>query len=133
MNPSEETAIAVAVVEQDDHLLIGPRPAGVPLAGCWEFPGGKIQPGETPAQAAVRECQEETGLQVRALGSYLTHVQHYEHGCLRLHFIRCQPIDDRPTAAQPFVWVPRSALSQYTFPAGNRRLLERLVGEREEE
>ena len=129
MNSGQETAIAIAVVQQHDQLLIGPRPAGVALAGYWEFPGGKIRPGETPAEAAVRECQEETGLQVRAHGTYLTHLQDYEHGRVRLHFIRCEPINLQPTPAPPFVWVPRSSLSDYDFPAGNQRMLERLEGE----
>src|SRR5437764_2006476 len=58
------TPIAVAVVEKDGHFLVGQRPEGVSLAGLWEFPGGKIEPGESPEAAAVRECLEETGVDV---------------------------------------------------------------------
>ena len=50
------TDIAIAVVEQAGAFLIGQRPAGAPLAGLWEFPGGKSEPGETPEAAATREC-----------------------------------------------------------------------------
>ena len=49
------TAIAVAVVEHDDRFLVGQRPAGKPLAGYWEFPGGRVEEGESPQQAAIRE------------------------------------------------------------------------------
>lgn len=56
------TPIAIAVVQHADQFLIGQRPAGLVLSGYWEFPGGKIQLGETPEAAAVRECLEETGL-----------------------------------------------------------------------
>ena len=49
-----EVRIAIAVIEQDGHFLIGKRPCGEPLAGLWEFPGGKIEPGETPQAAAAQ-------------------------------------------------------------------------------
>ena len=58
------TEIAVAVVERDGSFLIGLRTAGLSLAGMAEFPGGKVEPGESPSAAAVRECLEETGLQI---------------------------------------------------------------------
>ncbi|MBI3839784.1 MAG: NUDIX domain-containing protein, partial [Planctomycetia bacterium] len=57
--------IAVAVVEGDGKFLIGQRETGVPLAGLWEFPGGKVEPGEPAENAAIRECLEETGWLVR--------------------------------------------------------------------
>lgn len=53
-------SIAIAVVQRGEQFLIGQRPLGVALAGLWEFPGGKVLPGESPEAAAVRECQEET-------------------------------------------------------------------------
>jgi 8-oxo-dGTP diphosphatase len=122
------TQIAIAVVEQDDCFLIGQRPLGVPLAGLWEFPGGKIEEGETPEAAAVRECLEETGLNVEALFRYPPHVQSYDHGNVELHFIACRPC--RGSAIEPhepFRWVRRGDLSQYEFPAGNRGLLQLLT------
>jgi 8-oxo-dGTP diphosphatase len=122
------TQIAIAVVEQDDHFLIGQRPLGVPLAGLWEFPGGKIEQGETPEAAAVRECREETGLSVEALFCYPPHDQQYDYGQVELHFIGCRlsrrsAIEPR----EPFLWVRRGDLSQYEFPAGNRGLLQLLT------
>src|SRR4051812_46830278 len=60
----KSTLVAIAVVEHDGKSLVGERPAGVALAGFAEFPGGKVEPGESPEAAAVRECIEESGLQV---------------------------------------------------------------------
>src|SRR5262245_8496491 len=102
------TLIAIAVVEQEGRFLIGQRPAGIPLAGLWEFPGGKIEQGEKPEAAAVRECLEETGLVVEPLFRYPEHVQEYEHDRVQLFFIACRI---RPGSAcepkAPFRWVAR--------------------------
>ena len=64
MEPTSErpTLVAIAVVEHDGCFLVGVRPEGKPLAGFAEFPGGKVDHGETPEQAAIRECREESGL-----------------------------------------------------------------------
>ena len=115
--------IAIAVVEQNDHFLIGERPTGVALAGMWEFPGGKIEPGESPAEAAVRECWEETGLEVIAGEAYPRQEQVYTHGTVELHFIACFLPANQPEPRAPFRWVKRTDLAKYDFPAGNRPLL----------
>jgi 8-oxo-dGTP diphosphatase len=122
------TPIAIAVVEHQNQFLIGERPPGVPLAGLWEFPGGKIEPGESPESAAARECLEETGVAVEALFRYPALVEEYEHGQVELHFIACRPLvtplrDPTP----PFRWVARADLARYEFPRGNRRLLQLLL------
>ena len=127
--PQPTTQIAVAVVEQSNQFLIGQRPPGVALAGLWEFPGGKLLPGETPEAAAVRECLEETGLAVQPLFSYPQHVQDYAHATVQLHFIACAPVDPRVDVLTPFRWVQRADLARYEFPAGNRQLLAQLLQE----
>jgi 8-oxo-dGTP diphosphatase len=121
------TEIAVAVVEQDGHYLIGQRPAGVPLAGLWEFPGGKIEAGESPENAAVRETQEEAGIEIVVDGEYPEVVHQYDHGKLRLHFFRCRPRDDRQSPTSRFQWVPRASLRNYEFPAANAGLIAYLL------
>ncbi len=70
---SPRVEIAIAVVERDGQFLIGLRPEGESLAGYWEFPGGKLDPGEQAADAARRECLEETGLEVRIVGDVPGH------------------------------------------------------------
>ena len=122
------TPIAIAVVEHEGSFLIGQRPIGLPLAGLWEFPGGKIEPGESPEAAATRECLEETGLRVEPLFRYPPHVQVYDHDRVALHFIACRPIDAlTPKPRLPFGWIPRAQLSNYEFPVGNRGLLQMLI------
>lgn len=121
------TLIAIAVVEHEGNFLIGQRPAGVALAGLWEFPGGKIESGETPEAAAVRECVEETGLLVEALFRYSDRVQQYEYDRVDLFFIACRLSPAaQPPPREPFRWVRRDELERYEFPAGNTALLELL-------
>jgi 8-oxo-dGTP diphosphatase len=123
------TPIAIAVVEQEGQFLVGQRPAGVPLAGLWEFPGGKIERGETPEAAAVRECLEETGVEAAPLFRYPEHVQAYDHDRVRLHFIACRPQNEKSAnpPREPFRWVGRVDLAALTFPAGNAALIELLL------
>jgi mutator protein MutT len=125
---SNPTEIAVAVVEWEGRFLVGRRPPGVALGGLWEFPGGKIEPGETPEQAAVRECGEETGIVVRVVASYPEHTQQYDHGCVRLHFLACCPVESDAMPRLPFAWVERHQLKELEFPAGNAALVEKLCG-----
>jgi mutator protein MutT len=126
-------AIAVAVVQRRGvtnrgvEFLIGLRPEGAPLAGYWEFPGGKVQTGEAAEAAAVRECQEETGLAVHVLSEYPAVAHSYAHGHLLLRFFACEVVGD--SALEPdsrFRWVPRRELADYQFPPANRALLAAL-------
>lgn len=120
------TQVAIAVVEHQGHYLIGQRPSGVPLAGLWEFPGGKIEPGETPKVAALRECREEAGLDVVVTGTYPTVEHQYDHGRVHLAFFACRPADLRQRPKPPFEWVAAARLADYKFPPANTALLEYL-------
>jgi mutator protein MutT len=124
----QRVEIAVAVVEDDGRFLIGRRAEGGPLAGYWEFPGGKIHPGETPEQAAVRECLEETGLLVRAVRRYLEVAHDYAHAPLRLHFFGCSVVQQERPLDERFRWARADELARYAFPPGNAQLLELLAG-----
>lgn len=119
--------IAVAVVEREEHFLVGPRAEGKPLAGYWEFPGGRIESGESPTAAAVRECREETALDVIAVGSYCEVLHTYAHGRLQLHFIACQPCEPQQPPAPPFQWIARQELARLAFPPANARVLAMLL------
>jgi 8-oxo-dGTP diphosphatase len=122
------TPIAIAVVEHDNHFLIGQRPPDVPLPGYWEFPGGKVEPGETPSETAKRECFEEAGLMVTIGPSYPEVVHQYDHDRLKLYFFACQPTDATMVPKPPFRWVERHDLAQYRFPPANSGLLTYLLG-----
>jgi 8-oxo-dGTP diphosphatase len=123
--------IAVAVVEHDGKFLVGMRGPGKPLAGFSEFPGGKIHSGETPAEAAARECREETGLSVVVGEPYPTVEHDYPHSRLTLHFFRCTLANPAGNASpvEPFRWVNSAELIRLEFPAANRSLLAELAAE----
>lgn len=129
MNTQAPTLIAVAVVRRGDCVLIGPRPEGVPLAGYWEFPGGKILSQETPADAATRECFEETGLRIRVSNTAAVVEHRYDHGTLRIHFLDALPVEPQVAPLSPFRWIPITELDEYDFPPANDTVLETLKAE----
>ncbi len=99
--------VAVAVIVQDDgRFLLASRPKGKPYAGYWEFPGGKIEPGETPLHALNRELQEELGMQLLKAEPWITRHFKYAHAEVRLHFFRVTQWQGNPIAreAQQLVW-----------------------------
>lgn len=120
-------SIAIAVVEHEGKYLLQQRTSAQVLAGKWEFPGGKIEPGESPAEAAVRETLEETGLAVRAERTLLEVRHAYEHATVQLHFIRCVLAASSPQR-EGTRWVTAAELSDYDFPAANLPLLKMLAG-----
>ncbi|HQR03927.1 MAG: Nudix family hydrolase [Proteobacteria bacterium] len=83
------TGVAAAVIERPDGaFLLGQRAEGSAYAGYWEFPGGKVEDGETPHQAVVRELQEELGIRVTVATPWLMREHRYEHAHVRIHFFR---------------------------------------------
>ena len=87
---SEVIEVAAAVILRADgsEFLLAQRPAGKVYAGYWEFPGGKVEPGETVRAALVRELREELGISVSACSPWLTRVFTYPHATVRLNFWR---------------------------------------------
>lgn len=80
--------VAGTLIDADGRFLLGSRPEGKPYAGYWEFPGGKIEPGETPFAALRREFHEELGVTVEEATPWLSKVHVYEHATVRLRFYR---------------------------------------------
>jgi 8-oxo-dGTP diphosphatase len=124
------TIVAVAVVKHDGKFLVGVRSADGPLPGFAEFPGGKVDAGELPTDAAIRECFEESGLQLEVLRELYTTQHRYDHGLLEIHFYLCQPIAGSPTnPTPPFRWVDADELETLNFPAANVAVLELLLAD----
>ena len=123
------TRVAIAIVEHKGQFLVGICPAGVPLAGLAEFPGGKIHDGETAAAAAARECREETGLQIVVDREFFSTTHRYDHGLLEIHFFlgRLAP-GERSIPISPFRWVTANELAMLKFPAANAPVTEILLG-----
>ena len=117
------------MIEFNDQFLVGPRPDHTVLAGKWEFPGGKVEPPESPPQAAVRECREETGCRVEVEKRLLMQTVQYDHGTVELHFYLCRLSKEAasPLPHKPFQWVLRQDLHNYDFPSGNAQLIRMLV------
>jgi 8-oxo-dGTP diphosphatase len=89
--------VAAAVIERPDGtFLLAQRPEGKPYPGYWEFPGGKIEAGEDPHAALVRELREELGIEVREATPWVTRVYAYTHATVRLHFLRVARWDGEP-------------------------------------
>jgi 8-oxo-dGTP diphosphatase len=120
-------SVGIALVERGGRYLIRQRPAveGSPMPGFWEFPGGKCEGVETPGEAAVRECREETGLRVRLLGLRRLIEHEYPHGRVRLHYYDCLPDDPQadPDARSGFRWVTAAVLPTLRFPEANEPIL----------
>ena len=121
--------VGIGLIRRGGDFLVRRRPEGTVYAGYWEFPGGKCEPGETPAQTTARECQEETGVEVvvERLRRVIEH--RYPHGPVRLYFFDCVPADPaaEPAAGSGSRWVPAIQLLSLRFPEANEPLLEELA------
>jgi 8-oxo-dGTP diphosphatase len=108
-----EIGVAAAVIEHPDgRFLLAQRPRGKVYAGYWEFPGGKIEPGETAELALKRELDEELGIEVLESLPWLTRVFTYPHGTVRLHFRRVVAWkgEPHPHEGQALAWQRHAAL-----------------------
>ena len=120
--------VAAAVIERDGSYLVTRRQPGVHLAGHWEFPGGKCDPGEPLGACLGRELREELDVSV-AVGAELLMTQHqYPDRCVELHFIRCD-LKEEPRAQldQEMRWVPGAELKTLSFPPADAELIEVLT------
>ena len=124
------TPIGIAVVEWSGRFLVGVRGDDGPLPGHAEFPGGKCHPGETPRDAACRECREEAGLEVTPVRLLRNHMWTYAHGIVDLHFWICRPTDPQAITEnhQGFRWHSVAALQTLNFPEANREVVATLAG-----
>lgn len=118
---------ACALVDADNRLLIAQRPEGKAMAGLWEFPGGKVEAGETPEESLVRELREELGITTwPSCLAPLTFASHaYESFHLLMPLYVCRRFDGIPHAreGQTLKWVRASALRDYPMPEADIPLI----------
>jgi 8-oxo-dGTP diphosphatase len=114
---------AVALIDVDGRILLAQRPEGKNMAGLWEFPGGKVEEGETPEVALIRELQEELGLDIsESCLAPLTFASHaYEDFHLLMPLYLCRVWQGQPTAkeGQALKWVRLEKFDDYPMPAAD--------------
>ena len=123
--------VACALVDADSRVLIAQRPEGKALAGLWEFPGGKVEPGERPEATLIRELHEEIGITVKeACLAPLTFASHaYDDFHLLMPLYICRKWEGfvQSREGQGLKWVRAKALRDYPMPRADAPLIPHLV------
>ena len=118
---------AVALIDPEGRVLLAQRPEGKSLAGLWEFPGGKVDPGETPEAALIRELDEELGIETwNSCLAPLTFASHsYDDFHLLMPLFACRRWEGitAPQEGQKLAWVRPSALRDFPMPPADEPLI----------
>jgi 8-oxo-dGTP diphosphatase len=129
--PLTAQKVAAAVIEKDGKILIARRKQGDTHSGKWEFPGGKLDPGETPEACLKRELREELGIETEA-GPFLCSIRFaYRHMAVELLFYKTSYVSGEITLHEHdrIEWVSPEALTDFDFLEADRPVLERLKEE----
>lgn len=123
--------VAAALMNEEEKILIARRPPGKHMGDLWEFPGGKVEPGETPEGALIRELEEELGVEidVEDLKAFTFCTYEYEEYPLVLLLYLCQRWrgDPQPIEAPEVAWVEASELARHPMPPADEPLVEMLA------
>ena len=124
----EPVPVTAALIVKDGLILIGKRKMGR-LAGRWEFPGGKIEEGETPEECLRRELREELGVDARIGGLFLSTVYQYDHVTIELLTYEAEMMDGEIVLSDhtEIRWVRIADLPQYDFPEADQVVIEKLI------
>ncbi|MCJ7488019.1 MAG: A/G-specific adenine glycosylase [Candidatus Aminicenantes bacterium] len=126
----EKIEAVVAVMDKDCRVLIQKRPSHGLLADLWEFPGGKVEPGESLTTALRREVREELGVEIKDV-RHLTTVRHaYTRFQVTLHAFTCQIRDPKFKTGPRRRWVTLDSIRKYPLPSGSVKIVEFLAGQR---
>lgn len=123
-SPTKVTLVAAAVLcDPDSRILIAKRPEGKPMAGLWEFPGGKVKENEAPEACLVRELEEEIGIHTHtsclfALG-FASHRYEDFHLLMPLYVCRNWQNPPRGKEGQELKWIRKHEIMQFEMPAAN--------------
>ena len=121
---------AVALIDRDDRVLLAQRPPGKSLAGLWEFPGGKVDPGETPEAALIRELKEELAVDTAesclAPFTFASHSYDDFHLLMPLYVCRVWQGMPTPQEGQKLAWVRPNRMVEYPMPPADKPLVAML-------
>lgn len=121
---------ACALIDADDRILLAERPEGKTMAGLWEFPGGKVEEGETPEHAVIRELQEELGIDIppSCLAPFVFASYGYENFHLLMPLYLCRKWSGvvTPRENQKLSWVRANKLRDYPMPPADLPLVAHL-------
>jgi 8-oxo-dGTP diphosphatase len=124
--------VCAAIIERDGRFLITRRLGGVHLEGFWEFPGGKLEAGETLAGCLTREMREELDADIAVAEEAFTTRHDDSNRSLELHFFRCELLDEPvPQIGQQMMWAARADLSRLQFPPADLELIRLLTKHRD--
>ena len=122
---------ACALIDADGRVLLAERPAGKPMAGLWEFPGGKVETGEQPEQTLIRELNEELGITVSepclAPLTFASHAYPDFHLLMPLYICRRWEGIVSPREGQRLTWVRPNRLRDYQMPPADEPLIAHLM------
>ena len=120
--------VVAALIVRDGRLLIARRPEGKHMAGRWEFPGGKLEKGESPEEAIDREIREELAAEIRAGRVYQAIAYSYPEKDVLLLFYAASVVsgEPRPVEEAEIRWITLEELDEYTFAPVDAMLVERL-------
>jgi 8-oxo-dGTP diphosphatase len=125
------TVVTAAVIERDGRLLVARRLEGSHMGGCWEFPGGKCERGESAEACLARELLEELGAAASVHEEIYRTTYAYDDRVLDLRFFRCElTTEPRPLLGQEVRWVERRDLATLEFPPADTELVARLAASR---
>ena len=131
MNPRLVLVAACALVDADGRVLLARRPPGKPMAGLWEFPGGKVEQGERPEETLIRELKEELGIDVRepclAPLTFASHAYPDFHLLMPLYVCRRWEGTVSPQEGQELAWVRPNKLRDYEMPPADVPLVSHLM------
>jgi 8-oxo-dGTP diphosphatase len=127
---SESIRVVAAVIERDGRYLVTQRRAGAVLPLLWEFPGGKVEAGETDAEALSREVEYRIGVAIKP-GELISSVRHaYQHYTIDLHLYACRLREGEPAAinVQQFRWVESNDFENLPFTPADEASMSKLLG-----
>lgn len=120
--------VTAAIIEKDGRFLVTRRQAGTHLAGTWEFPGGKCEPGESLDDCMKRELSEELGVEADVGREIFSIAHEYPERSVELHFLECRcQGEPLPQLGQEMLWVERAALAGLEFPPADAALIRLLM------